>query len=310
MPSTLAPTAESTGSLLEIRIDFERGTTDPGRVFRAMARTIDAVASLEEGLAASIATNIRPEIILQDIQARSLVAIIRSIMRVVDGEPLGTTWWEAATGRYVERSVIAVLRFIEGRDTIRNIDETEELILQLEIIAQETGAALPVHSAPIRPSKLVKDIGELTSAVKELGPADAISVSSSSGVVPINTRFFLPPERVEELLTREVLSQQLVLRLVVKRPDYLGNSMWQFRYQDHVIDARILDLPWLQEFQSGRVALWPGDALRAETKVEVKLGKNREIIARNYSVIRVLGVDRDSRQRQPDLPLTGTDRSR
>jgi hypothetical protein len=55
--------------LIEIRIEFERGTGDPTRVFRAMAGLIESTQLLDSHLAVSIGANVQTALVLQDVEA-------------------------------------------------------------------------------------------------------------------------------------------------------------------------------------------------------------------------------------------------
>jgi len=89
----------------------------------------------------------------------------------------------------------------------------------------------------------------------------------------------------------------------VKKPDYLGNSMWEFRLDDHPIEAKILDEAWLERFRRGHVPLRPGDALDADVRSELFRGFEGNVVVTRYFVQRVHGIVRGSNVVQGDLNL-------
>jgi hypothetical protein len=80
------------------------------------------------------------------------------------------------------------------------------------------------------------------------------------------------------------------MTLLVKKPDYLGQSRWEFRQDDHPLEAKIVDLEWLERFQDGRVVLKPGDALKAIVKTEVARGFEGNVVDARHEVTKVLAV--------------------
>ena len=72
--------------------------------------------------------------------------------------------------------------------------------------------------------------------------------------------------------------------LIVKKPDYLGTSMWDLRHGRRPVSARIEDTKWLERFQSRRVDVRPGDALRCRVRIEMLYGHDNELIAERHAI--------------------------
>ena len=94
-------------------------------------------------------------------------------------------------------------------------------------------------------------------------------------------------EAVEDLLTKETISTPQVMILKVRKPDYLGESMWEFRFQNRNLPAKILDTQWLKRFQQRQVDVRPGDAIRADVLVDVKYGFEGDVISIHHSIVKI-----------------------
>ncbi len=81
--------------------------------------------------------------------------------------------------------------------------------------------------------------------------------------------------------------------LKVKKPDFLGESMWDFRYEGKKLPAKLLDDAWLKSFRNGEVTLHPGDALKGMVEVETKYGIEREVIATHHNIVKVEEIIHD-----------------
>ena len=76
----------------------------------------------------------------------------------------------------------------------------------------------------------------------------------------------------------------------MKKPDYLGESQWDFRHGTTSMSARIEDSKWLGEFQTRRIDVKPGDALRCRVRIEISYGFDNEVVAEKYFIEEVSEV--------------------
>ena len=77
------------------------------------------------------------------------------------------------------------------------------------------------------------------------------------------------------------------MNLIVKKPDYLGTSKWDFRHGSKQISASIHDELWLMNFQHRNVDIRPGDAIRCLVSVENSYGYDNELVKETYTVTKV-----------------------
>ena len=91
-------------------------------------------------------------------------------------------------------------------------------------------------------------------------------------------------------MARAIRQPAAEMILPVKKPDYLGNSMWGLRHGKRNIEAKILDEAWLRRFQNREEDVRPGDALQCLVATELLYGHDNELIAERYTVETVLKV--------------------
>ena len=96
---------------------------------------------------------------------------------------------------------------------------------------------------------------------------------------------------MEELLTREVNSNESIMILKVRKPDYLGESKWEF-VLDRGFDAKIIDIDWLNRFQNRIEDVRPGDAIRANVRTEIRYGYEGEVVGVRHTIVKVIEVVR------------------
>lgn len=157
-------------------------------------------------------------------------------------------------------------------------------------LAKETDVRyIPAYS-PLPKRKLVEHIGNITEAASYLGEEDKLFYGTRQQEVPFNLSFKVVPDAVEELLTKETLTASMEMLLKVKKPDYLGESMWEFRYENRNITGKILDIEWLKSFQSRTIDIRPGDSLRVIIEIITKYDYNNDVVSIRHNVEKVIDV--------------------
>lgn len=257
----------------EVRLDFERGTPDPSRVFVSMARLVDAFQEFDRHLAQSISADFAPVVLLQDVAAGSIRSILRTLIESVDDEALKEFSWQKLVGSYLLKGKKRLLEFLADKKEITSRDEIKELEDSLRRLAEQTNVRHIPAYRPIPTRQLVSDVAELGRAVRPLRPNDSVTVLLEREDVPLSKSFSVPDEALEHLITHEVISSATAMILQVKRPDYLGRAMWEFKHGGRIVEAKILDENWLGRFQHRAEVVHPGDALRAV--VETRVGYDR-----------------------------------
>lgn len=272
-----------------IQVDYEPGTPDPGRVFRSMAELIEAFRAIDQDLARGVSVAVHTEVLLERVEAGSIKAFIRTIVEQFDDDALKNLDWKPLFGQYLVRGKHAMLRWLAGRDKVGSRADVIELQQEFARLAPPMPQELlPPGTVPIE--RLLLDLQLVSVAVAELRPEDSATLISAIDVTPVEKRIRITSEDVAQLLTEETTSATSPMTLLVKKPDYLGISKWEFKHGDHPLEARIADLDWLARFQSGQIELKPGDALQAIVKSEVARGFEGNIVETRHEVLKVLGV--------------------
>jgi hypothetical protein len=276
-----------------IRIEFDRDSPDPARVFRAMSGMIDSFQNLDRTLVNSIDVSIEPVLMLEDIEARSLITWLRAALSSIDDEALKSGDWKKIVGSYLARAKFVILRFLEDKEKLPSRDEIERLQGELAVAAQETGVKWIPAYIPVPLPRLLANIQSVNEAVSQLGQKDKATFMSADGDAGLNRTLQFSLSDMEALLTREVISNDSMMILKVKKPDYLGESKWEFIFT-RGIEAKILDAESLLRFQNRLEDVRPGDALRAQVRTEISYGYEGDVIGTSYSILKVIEVIRFS----------------
>ncbi|MGC1360889.1 MAG: hypothetical protein WA826_06925 [Silvibacterium sp.] len=140
-------------------------------------------------------------------------------------------------------------------------------------------------------SQLAAHIADITSSLEPLREGDNATFEGIDGSpVAFNPRLRVNEEELNELLATRTLSNDNELIFKVKKPDFLGSSMWEFQYNGHAVQASILDLEWLESFRRDGLGVRPGVALRVMARVQVAYDDDSEALPAKFTVLKVYEV--------------------
>jgi hypothetical protein len=290
------------GESFVLKIDYEKDSIRPSRVFRAMSEMIEGFQSLDKNLIQSFPIKVSPVLMLEDIQVGSLRTVMKNVLTGIDDEAIKNLEWKKMVGGFLLQGKHAVLNWIAKREQIESRRALDELAHKIQKLAEHTNVLrLPLYSSPPLPL-LIKDIGLISDAIRQLGPNDVATYEAEGAKSEFNKNFYFDAEFTEELLTDETISNRSEVLLRVKKPDYLGESMWEFIHAGHVIRAKIEDHDWVVLFQFQKEEVRPGDSLRVVLETKTLHGADGGEIITYYKVLKVIGVKRATAGTQLELP--------
>ncbi len=284
-----------------IEIRYRPGVGDPARVFRSMARLIESVYRIEQDLVGSLTIGIEPQLVLERVEAGSIRAVLRRLLTQVDDDALKGLDWKPLIGQYLVRGKHRLLRWLNGRNRIQDRSEVIQLQQDLVGLVPPPAAAGHLFPRPVPTNKLLADVQSVAEAVRDLETQDEAIYVAGGESTTVNKSFSITPEDIEDLLTEESVSNTAEMILLIKKPDYLGSSRWEFRLGDHTVEAKIVDEEWLERFRNREFPLAPGDALRARVRTELRRGFENSVVSTHHYVEKVYEVRRGSAATQ--LPL-------
>lgn len=292
-----APTSELRSY---IEIDYQPSTEDPARIFRAMARLLDAFLIVDRDLTRATGIAVEPTLVLERVEAGSVRAWIRTVLSEVDDDALHNLDWKPLVGQYLVKAKHLLLEWLDDRETINARAELLDLQRRLAALAPTWDARLMLAN-PIPPARLLEDVRLIAEATSELREGERVLYVSDEQETVLDTELQLSSEEIETLLTEQVVTSESRLNLLIKKPDHLGNSMWEFKLDDRLIEAKILDEPWLRRFRAGKVALRAGDALDAKVRSELHRGFEGNVVTTRHFVLLVYRIVHQQNTEQPEL---------
>ncbi len=285
-----------------IEIDYAKESENPSRVFHSLFELIDTFQEIDRNLVTSIDVNIEPVLMLEDIEVGSIKVWLSNKLKLIPDDSAYHLDWKPIVGQYLVKAKWAMINFLEGKTTIQGVDEVEPLEAEIYQLAEKTEVRWLPDYQPPPPRQLLEGMQRISQSLSYLSKTDkAKYLIPDEPEKEFNLTFNIAPENIEELLSKETLTAENEMILKVKKPDYLGESMWDMRHGKSVIQVRIMDKDWLDKFQNRQIDIRPGDSIRAKVQIDNKYGFDGELISTHYNATQILEIIRMSNHEQPDL---------
>lgn len=285
-----------------IEIQFDNTKESPSKAFRTLSEILESLHSLDEDLVSSIGSSIKPITVLEDLQKGSIKGWFKNTIEAIPDEALKDLNYKKAIGHYLVKGKYLIIKFLDGKTEITSRDEIKRLESDLYQLAKDTDVnKIPAYS-PIPTAKLINGIRKVTNSLQYVREGEKVTFSASQQEqVDFNIQFSFSPESIEDLLTKETISNETDMILKVKRPDYLGESQWELRHEKTGITAKIVDIEWLRKFQNREVNVRPGDSLKTKIKTTVHYDYNNEVIGTHYEITKVKDIIKADTSNQLDI---------
>ena len=157
----------------------------------------------------------------------------------------------------------------------------------------------------MNPASLIEAITDFDEVKDHLVEGDEAAMIVPDGEpAEFDITFRVDIQAIQEFAIREVQKHNVPsMVLVVRKPDYLGSSMWDFRHGSRALSARIEDASWLLGFQARKIEVRPGDALRCKARIEMAYGHDNELIWERHFIEQVHEVLENRYKRQTSINL-------
>lgn len=270
-----------------LAIDFDKDSTNPARVFKALSGIIESFEKVDKTLIKAFDIKIEPVLMLEEVEKGSIKVWLAQMLNSIDDDGLKDLEWKKVIGNYLVQAKYILVDFCSKNTEITN----KEQILNLEKNIFEEAKKTNINNLdcynPIDTKSLMGNLKEINNSLQYLNPKDKVIFDSKDKKTEFNLEFNFSPETVEELLTETKLESTNKMLLKIKKPDFLGESMWEFRHGRETIFAKILDEDWLKKFQTRQIDIRPQDSIEADVQIITKYDYDNELIGVNRNILKV-----------------------
>lgn len=255
---------------------------------------IDTMKEVVESLQ-YITTKIEPgasiKVNISSFQAGSFEIKLKTIVELAKSIPWKENLGVAATMVTILKGSLEIKKHLKGKRPKKvEYKENSAIIINKDSQKLETNKA--IAETYLNDSKVDKNITNIFNIVNTDGNRNSVIIKQGEdNIVEIKSNEFVEmskPIITDEDLIVETLAHTLELNLLLKKPDLIGRSKWDF-ILDKTIPVSIADEEWLREVNSGRIKLSGGVKIPVKLHIENGLDKDGDIIDTKYTILKVTG---------------------
>lgn len=278
------------GEEFALYIDFQKNSYNPARVFQAASEMIKAFQQIDVSLLHTIDAGIGSQFQLEDIEAGSLRVRLRSMLIAMNDEGLKEADWKKVVGPFLISAKYKLIERLNSADDVPSIALLDQTVEDIHQLAANTDVRhLPDYTKISRPI-VAEHLSRLSAAKSRLSADDVLVYEAPTEKITFDMAVDVTGGYFDKVLIKETISTPDTMIIKVKKPDYLGTSQWQFLHEGHVIDAKVLHVQWLDDFQHKQVSVSPGDALRVKSIRHTQYGHDNEIVHTKFDIVEVVEV--------------------
>lgn len=274
-----------------VTIDFQKGLSDPVKLFEAISALLEGFRQFDRVAVSALDPHLQTNIVLEDIQASSITAWIKSTLNRLDDQALKELDWKPQIGRYLVKAKYKTIEFLDQKEKARDRNRIIQLRDDLNTLAENVEFRhLPLRS-PIALVDLIKPLDQIQDAKKLLSKTDLLTFKTDDRNYLVDlSATQRPSELLADLQVIRTDEGQMRMSLLVRKPDLLGDSMWEFRHGKNTITARVSDEKWMGSFRAGREFIRPGSSLSCTLFYQYGYDSTDELQTIKHEIIKVHSV--------------------
>lgn len=274
-----------------ITVTYDKAAPNPEKVFFGIGKLIESFQYLDSQLVHCVDSNIRAEIVLDNVEKGSIKLWLANVLRSIDDDAVLSGDYKKAIAPFLVKGKYYILGKLGAVNQIEDAEFVEEMENELYAIARDSKInTLNCYSMPTR-EELLEGISKVGDAFAEFGEKESIQMTDAEGnTIVLNKKFRLPMSDISQFCSGEIIENDTECILKVRRPDFLGETEWDFRLQDQAIKGAIKDTEWLNRCLSRKITVLPGDSLRVILHDTATYDPSGNLIKHKYYIKKVIGV--------------------
>lgn len=274
-----------------ITIDFDKDSGNPARVFKSMASIIETFQTIDNELVNRIDNKIETVLLLEDVEKGSLKAFFANLLKNIPDTAIENLSFKKLVGSYLVKAKHIYIKNTERTLVFTDKKELDIIEMELKEAASEFGIDKIPTYVPTTKKSIIKNLDKINKSFDTLTDKDKVSFSSENGDATFNLKLNIDMEKMEDLITGDVYESETKMILKVKKPDYLGDSKWEFKHGNKTISAKISDMNWLRSFQDREIDVRPQDSLVCNVLTINKYDFEFELISVSHEIKEVIKIN-------------------
>ncbi len=285
-------------NLYPIKIEYDPESEGPARLFHALADLIESFRKTDELLVSSIGGEIKVKQYLKTVEDGSIIAWIKSKIEIPDQSTLAQNPANNDIEGYLEKGKQIIVDSIKNTKSFRKKEDFEAIKAKLRENAEYSKVATDFTYKELDTINLASNMKSISDAAKKLNTNEKAFIGdlTHKTEIPQDTEIFI--NDIRESFIAESIESEGEKILKIKRIDFIGESMWDFKFGNTPLSAKINDITWMENFHNRKINLYPGDALHVLLRTKSDYDKRGTLILEHNEVLKVLKIIQNIDQQQ------------
>ena len=274
------------------KIEYDKENNDPEKVLESSAKAAGSLKRMDDDGLKQVSVHGFKTFLSKVEDSSVLIRLsIRSEFGTANIRGRIDAEMAAVISEFLRVSRIEIIKLIQiGRMTTR--EDLRGTATAIQSAARRTS----INAIGVYADRSIADIAnrviEVQNSTKLLTDRESLSIRTSINReewIQIPKRTVITDESWREMVVQRVDRESSVRQvLTVKKPDLLGNSMWDVMFNGRRISAVMDDLDFLVRFHNRTTRpIQSGDGLLADMEILSSIGFESEIVKNSYYIKRV-----------------------
>ena len=276
-------------SEIEIKLEFDKNSENPARLFRSLAKLVDSINEFDFLMASTIDSTVTSKVYINDFEKGSLITKLRSALIIGDDKKLDNEDNSENIKEHIRHSRDKAFEFIaEGKSSVQDV---ENFVEEINESAKNKNLTESFNYAEPNLLDLAKVVNKINESTDDLTKNEFFEIKKKKDSPQIKTgNSKINIDDVEEALTKETIEQDFEIYYKIKKPDFLGDSQWEFKHGTKTLKIKITHSEWLDKFHLGKIIVKPGDSLKVKVNQVNSYNTNGYLLSEKKEIIEVLEI--------------------
>lgn len=235
----------------------------PSAFFDSVGEVLESLQFLDANLLNFVAPEGQVRLSIADISISSLRLKLATVLEHIPEEVLGSGDWKKVLGFYLVKARKSILAYLRKAPKTATVESIEALGEELDSAAYD---AIQQRRRFPR-TLLVYMLSRVIRAVQSVPVPETVTVETDGEKYQLPRNTIITSEVANTIATADLEPFEQEMTLLVKKPDMIRRSQWEFVDRGHVIREKMLNEDWVTQYQNRLIDLNPGDAVDAKVRV-------------------------------------------
>ncbi|MEO6720771.1 MAG: hypothetical protein ABIN67_10395 [Ferruginibacter sp.] len=259
--------------------------------FNNLLSFYEILNDFDKSVVRNIGINYVGEYGLEDIEFSSIRTKLVQLLKATPDEIIKNLDIKKTIGYFLVKVKYRLIKLLEKEKDITSKNQIQPITDKINEDIKEIGITLNIMVTQVNNYVVLNAVDDLAKETNKLKDKESLEFKSMAGNASIQKGIFInKPKILAELGQRTIVNETTEI-LKIKKVDLLSEEpKWDFLQGKRVLNAKMLDKNWLDDFHKRNVIIKPEDALMVTLKTTHTYSPNFDDKKTDCEITKVLSV--------------------